>query len=820
MKLRLIIAVIFTVAITQTAFNQSLSDLEAKRVLLPNGWSLTPAGRNIPLGDLPLNLVVSHNNKWLAVTNNGQSTQTIELIDRAAGVRADSIIIPKSWYGLAFSSDDKYLYASGGHDNRIYKYTIYNSRLVLSDSLVLGDRWPNRIGTAGIDLEESKHNKLFVVTRDDHSLYVFNLQTKQLESQVTLPAEAYTCKVSNKGDLLYISVWGGKKIMIYDIAENKIKDSIAVGSHPNEMLISKNGKYLFVAVSDDNAVAVIDLKKNAVIETLNAALFPNAPSGSTSNGIALSEDQKTLYIANADNNCLAVYDVSSPGKSRSKGFIPVGWYPTNIKVVGKTIYVTNGKGLSSMANPWGPNPSVRGQIVMRHMGDSMRPAKIQYIAGLFKGSLSMFTEPDAKQLADYSQAVYHNTPYTKEKEKNAGGEAGNPIPMTVGGKSPIKYVFFIVKENRTYDQVLGDVKEGNGDTSLVLFGQKITPNHHKLVNEYVLLDNFYVNAEVSADGHNWSMGAYANDYLEKNWPSNYGQRGGTYGGEGERKIANNRDGFIWDNCKRNNVTYRSYGEFIEKGKARNDALKGHFADYSEFDLSIRDTIRFHQWKKDFDSLLAINAVPQLSTIRFGNDHTEGMRAGKPTPFAHDLGVKYGKDKFFEDDELFDVIEKLTYPEIKQFLLTYVQGGTPIPYERFFGMAGIKYIPKQVSQGFTLGGADIIGTAEGKIVVNDIGGMDAFGKKLAYQKGDELMSLNGETLTLGNANMLVQKYYTTVKEGDIIRIQVNRKNAQGKMETVTLSAPAKKVEKTELHKLIIDPNPTQEQLALRKAWLNR
>jgi hypothetical protein len=162
----------------------------------------------------------------------------------------------------------------------------------------------------------------------------------------------------------------------------------------------------------------------------------------------------------------------------------------------------------------------------------------------------------------------------------------------------------------------------------------VTPNQHKLVDQFVLLDNFYVDAEVSADGHNWSMGAYANDYLEKTWPSSYGGRGGTYGGEGERKIANNRDGFIWDHCYRHQVSYRSYGEFVSKGKPTLDVLKGHFADYPGYDLTIRDTVRFRYWQKDFDSLVAINALPRLTTLRFGNDHTEGMRAGRPTPFAH------------------------------------------------------------------------------------------------------------------------------------------------------------------------------------------
>jgi YVTN family beta-propeller protein len=633
-SVRLLFSLCIVFFISHTTRAQSLAELEKKRIQLPNGWSLTPVGKNIPLGDLPLNLVVSHNKKWLAVTNNGQSTQTIDLVDRKTGTRVDSIIIAKSWYGLAFSKNDQFLYASGGHDNHVKKYQIINSKLRLVDSLVLGTKWPNKIGTAGLDIEEGVYNQLFVVTRDDNSLYVFDLLTKKIIKKVTLDAEAYTCKLSADKKLLYISCWGGRQISVYDIAQQKITTTIPVGSHPNEMVLGKNGRYLYAAIADDNAVAIIDTKTNKVIETLNAALYPDAPSGSTSNGLALSEDQKTLYVANADNNCLAVFDITTIGKSKSKGFIPVGWYPTNIKVVGKTVYITNGKGLSSSANPWGPNPGKREQVVLRHQGDSTRPPKVQYIAGLFRGTLSIINEPSAKQLSVYSQAVYRNTPYSKEKELNAEGEAGNPVPMKVGSQSPIKHVFYIINENRTYDQVLSDVQGGNGDTSLLLFGNRITPNQHKLVNDFVLLDNFYVDAEVSADGHNWSMGAYANDYLEKTWPSNYGGRGGSYGGEGEKKIANNRDGFIWDHCKRNKVSYRSYGEFVSDGVPTINALKGHVAKYTGYDLAVRDTARFYQWQRDFDSLVAANALPQLTTLRFGNDHTEGMRAGKPTPFAH------------------------------------------------------------------------------------------------------------------------------------------------------------------------------------------
>jgi hypothetical protein len=249
--------------------------------------------------------------------------------------------------------------------------------------------------------------------------------------------------------------------------------------------------------------------------------------------------------------------------------------------------------------------------------------------------MSIIDEPDEKLLAAYSKAVYANTPFTKDKESISSGEAGNPIPMKVGDASPIKYVFYVIKENRTYDQVLSDIPGGNGDTSLLLFGEKVTPNQHALATEFVLLDNFYVDGEVSMDGHNWSMGAYATDYLEKNWPTNYGGRGGTYDGEGNREIANNKNGFFWDNCKRKGVSFRSYGEFVDDGKANVPVLEGNFCSYySGYNLAIRDTTRFYQWKREFDSLLTANAVPQFNSLRFGNDHTEGLRVGRPTPWAH------------------------------------------------------------------------------------------------------------------------------------------------------------------------------------------
>lgn len=291
-----------------------------------------------------------------------------------------------------------------------------------------------------------------------------------------------------------------------------------------------------------------------------------------------------------------------------------------MKVAGNKILVANGKGERSLPNPKGPNPYLP-------MHDST-----QYIGRLFTGTMSIIPEPDENDLNAYSKLVYGNTPYNKKVDTIP---EGNPIPAAFDGQSPIKHVFYVIKENRTYDQVFGDIPSGNGDPNLCLFSDEITPNHHSLATEFVLFDNFYVNAEVSADGHNWSMAAYATDFVEKTWPTSYGQRGGNYDYEGSREIAYPEKGYIWDYCQRAGISYRSYAEFIGGNGAQLESLEGHYdTDFPVYNLAVMDTLRFHKWSQDFDSLLSIDQVPQFSTIRLPNDHTSGAKLGMPTPKSH------------------------------------------------------------------------------------------------------------------------------------------------------------------------------------------
>ncbi|MCC6460290.1 MAG: beta-propeller fold lactonase family protein [Saprospiraceae bacterium] len=601
------------------------------QTLLPNGWSLSPAGRSLPLGDLPLNLAVSPNGRYVAVTNNGVGRQFIQLIDPRKEKVLAELDVDKAWYGLAFSADSRYLYASGGNDNQVLRLALRNGTLQRDTVIRLGNASP-RLWAGGLALDE-QHHRLWVTTREDSSLYICNLKTLAVEQRIRLETPAYALAVAPDAGEVFVSLWGGRQVAVFDAATLRRKTSIPVGDHPNELLLSNNGRWLFVANANDNSVSVVDVRSRQEVEVLNTALFPAAPAGSTTNGLALSPDQKTLYVANADNNCLAVFDVSEPGESRALGFIPTGWYPTCVRTSGKKILVANGKGMSSLANPDGPQPTQKKE-------DNRAAA---YIGSLFLGTLSLIDRPDAAALAQYSAQVYKNTPYSKEKEQQAEGEAGNPVPRRLGEPSPIKYVFYLIKENRTYDQVLGDMPEGNGDTSLCLFPEKVTPNQHALAREFVLLDNFYVNAEVSADGHNWSMAAYATDYVEKTWPTSYGGRGGGYDFEGSSPLVFPRGGYIWDYCQRAGVSYRSYGEFADDYKANYKTLEGHICpNYSSWDLNIQDIEREKVWAQDFDSLLAIGRVPRFNTIRFGNDHTSGMAKGAYSPEAavadNDLAV--------------------------------------------------------------------------------------------------------------------------------------------------------------------------------------
>lgn len=356
MKLKFILCIAAAIISIKSIAQTPGKIAQTNQVLLPNGWKLSPAGyASLPLGDLPLNMQISASGKLMAVTNNGQSIQSIQLIDPKSDKQLDEKEVGKSWYGLAFSHDEKRLYASGGNDNWIMAFHIDQNKIGKADTIKLGAPWPkNKICPTGIAVNKA-NTRLYTVTKEDSALYIINPESLKVLNKVKLAAEAYSCILSPDEKILYISIWGGSEVTCYNTVTGAMSN-ITAGSHPNELLLNKSGSILYVANANDNSVSVINTLSHKTMEVISTSLYPTSLTGSTTNGLALSPDGKTLYIANADNNCLAVFDVSKAGYSQSRGFIPVGWYPTVVKTLGNKIMVANGKGFTSMANPQGPQP--------------------------------------------------------------------------------------------------------------------------------------------------------------------------------------------------------------------------------------------------------------------------------------------------------------------------------------------------------------------------------------------------------------------------------------------------------------------------------
>jgi YVTN family beta-propeller protein len=624
----------------------------AGTVLLPNGWSLKPAGRQTKLGDLPVQIAVHPSQPILAILHAGYGEHEIVTVDGSNGRVIARVALPTSFAGLLWSADGKRLFAGGGFDDRIYRFDHAEGLLSKKTILDYPDRkefmaQPNpeegqkakkyqRV-PAGLALSKDGRT-LYVAAAFGHSVGRFDAESGAFQGELALEPESYPygLALDESRKQLYISLWSKAKVAVVNTDTLKVTGYLQTEEHPNEMLLARGGKTLFVANANRNTVSVIDTEAGKPIETIGTAIDPKAPPGSTPNSLALSPDESMLFVANANTNNLAVVNVKDPGGSAPLGFIPVGWYPTSVRLArdGKTIYVANGKGGSSRANRDGPRP-----------GFPPNPTQ-EYIGGLFQGTLSTIPMPAPRQMNTYSQTVYDCSPLKRGDPAAISGAspaAGNPIPSKVGEPSPIKYVIYVVKENRTYDQVFGDMKEGNGEPNICLFPEAITPNHHALAREFVLLDNFYVESEVSADGHEWSMGAYATDFVERIWPLGYrGDRRVPYPSEGALdEVARPAGGYIWDKAAEKGVSYRSYGEWVANGKTAADpatastkAIEGHFdPGFRSFDMDYPDVKRTDRFLEELAGFEKAGEMPRLIILRLPNDHTSGTTPGKWTVTA-------------------------------------------------------------------------------------------------------------------------------------------------------------------------------------------
>jgi DNA-binding beta-propeller fold protein YncE len=611
--------------------------------LLPNGWRIAPVGRHLDAGDLPLAMALHPDGRHLVVVDNGWSKPSLRVVDLERWQVVQNLPVDNAWLGLVWHPDGERLFSSGAADNSIREILWRDGRLAPGRTLALAPPQENQKEggfespgfVAGLAISPDGRT-LYAAHVFGESLAAVDVETGEVRARATLPAEAYGTLVSPDGRTVFVSVWGASRVALFEPVTLRPLGEIAVGEHPNAMALSRDGARLFVACASTNAVWVVDLASGKAVEQIGVALRPDAPPGVTPNAIALSPEGDTLLVANADNNAVAVVDVRKPGRSRPLGFIPTGWYPTGaaFDAAGRNVLVLSGKGLTPVANPRGPQPVSGG-------------ADAQYIAGLLSGALTILPRPDEAALRPLTERVYAvSAASSGGRRAPSARPEGSPIPAS-GQASPIKYVFYVIRENRTYDQVLGDLPQGNGDPNLTLFGQDVTPNAHALASGFVLFDNFYVDSEVSHDGHSYSTAAYATDANEKLWPTLYGERGGLYMAEGGYRMRNPygnltapAQGYIWDFAGRAGVSVRSYGEFAAwDGKggpvhASVPGLEGKVhPSFAPFDLSIPDGERVDAWLEEFRQFEKEGGLPRLSIFHLGGDHTSGTAPGSRTPIA-------------------------------------------------------------------------------------------------------------------------------------------------------------------------------------------
>lgn len=457
--------------------------------------------------------------------------------------------------------------------------------------------------------------------------------------------------------------------------------TIPVGGHPSGMIASSAGRMLYVANANDDTISVLDTSKDVVVETILCRPEARLPFGSGCNALALSPDGSTLFVANGTNNCVAVVRLGKavsqskardlPEKSALLGLIPVGWYPGAILLSprGDRLYVANIKGHGSLSQP---RPPAKGKNSHDHLG-----------------SISIVDLPDRETLAKYTKRVNANNRLAYSLaglEKPRRDVKPVPVPARHGEPSVFQHVLYIIKENRTYDQVFGDLPQGKGDPKLVMFGEDVTPNHHALARQFTLFDNFFCSGVLSADGHSWINQAYVTDYLERS----FGGFTRSYPYEGSDALAFANTGFLWDNALAHKKTFRNFGEFVKttytpasaiwsdvfadyknntrkvkiEAKPNMKSLEAHsHPNYPGFPLTTPDVYRAKLFLEEFRSWEKKGTMPNLSYVFLPADHTNGTRPNSPTPKAmvadNDLALgmvveAVSRSKFWEKTCIFVV----------------------------------------------------------------------------------------------------------------------------------------------------------------------
>jgi len=648
-----------------------------KGFLLPNGWTVSPAGDQVITTDMVLDIKLTPDGKHALVASSGFNDHDLIVVDLSSKQVVDKETVRQSWFGLALDPATGKVWWSGGGGDRIHAFDLKGHNLTrttpsdMPNPAPPANVLPKDANQARIDVNikpeapqpkpDPNHFKaglafdpasktLYSLDIDQGTLTAIDTEGKKPDRVARVGEKPYDVAIARNGKMLYVTDWIGRAVLAVSPQDLRVVASIGVGEHPNQIAVHPEDGRIFVACASSNCVSVIDTDRGIVTETIMTSLFPKAPEGSTPTALAVSPDGETLYVANADNNCVAVIDIEEVNESDVKGFIPTGWYPTALAVTpdSKTLLVGVGKG-----NQTKPNP-ISGELAERiarakpgEIPEEWKPwvAKYPYIGTTLSGTLSIVPVPDDKALAAYTATVYKNCPYSDKQLTDAPYPTKTAIPTRVGDPSPIKHVIYIIKENRTYDQVFGDLPRGNGDPSLTMFPRQVTPNHHKLAEEFVLLDNLYCNGHVSVDGHPWSTMAYNTDYIAKDWALTYSRRAGI-DMDDDGDLAKAPSGFLWDACARKGISYRSYGELGKrvsqpdgsfKMEGRVPGLVGHFnPDFGgprPDKKKRRDTENVAIFLDEYARFEKEGTLPSFMILSLGEDHTEGTRTGGPTPAA-------------------------------------------------------------------------------------------------------------------------------------------------------------------------------------------
>ena len=633
-------------------------------VVTPVGHRVTPAGGQTELGLLPLGAARSPDGRFLLVSNGGQGTQSLQVVDTRSTRVVQTLRYdrPEALYaGVTFSPDGRRAYASAGGNNKIRVYDVRNGRLTEIGPLVLPTTNPAGVRVtpfpAGLAVSADGH-RVFVAAQLADAMTAVDVNTGQT-STVAVGHAPYSVTLSRDGSTAYVANQGADTVSVVDVRARSpvVRTTVRVGTHPNKSVLDPSGERLYVANGDSDTISVISTGTQQVARTIDLRPYWGAQVGSNPTTVAVSADGARLYVANAGNNAVAVIRLAI---FRVVGMIPTGWYPTAVIATADRLWVTNGKGFGAGPNdgPDHPNPY------------AAHTDRDQYVGSMMRGTLSSIRIPRSrKELDHYTRRVIANNGFDKGA-RTPTQLVGNPVPARPGRRTPLQHVIYVVRENRTFDQVLGSLGKGNGDPALNLFGDESAPNTRELARRFVTIDNFYANAEVSAQGWSWTVAANSNLYTEQLWPAYYSGRGAPHESESaDPATAPNRDprnAYIWQRLARARIGFRNYGFYTRTDSsghttAVDPILAPHTdPDFRGFDMRCPDsagtfaplipncgTARVDAWLEEFRRYERNGSLPTVQLVWLPNDHTQGTRPGFPTPRAYMADNDYALGRLVE-----------------------------------------------------------------------------------------------------------------------------------------------------------------------------